>query len=218
MYKCTFGTLFFMAGVSSVASIPVDWILSMKLCKINSQRPAKVNDIANKNVWIGAAKYRHNLGEVYLQITEEDRKRTCTSTDRSCPNTDDCEFCDIRVLGFKPSLNMLHILTPNIKYIVADFRSIEEIQEPDVCLLNTETFTKDYVSCKMEYEDGCRSTENFSNLKMIIIVQRNHSSSTESSTESFSENELMKSRGVQLRLNGVLMPLLAYIQASLSSI
>eukprot|EP00105_Crassostrea_gigas_P046116 XP_019930264.1 PREDICTED: uncharacterized protein LOC105346651 isoform X2 [Crassostrea gigas] len=199
MYKCTFGTLFFMAGVSSVASIPVDWILSMKLCKINSQRPAKVNDIANKNVWIGAAKYRHNL-------------------DRSCPNTDDCEFCDIRVLGFKPSLNMLHILTPNIKYIVADFRSIEEIQEPDVCLLNTETFTKDYVSCKMEYEDGCRSTENFSNLKMIIIVQRNHSSSTESSTESFSENELMKSRGVQLRLNGVLMPLLAYIQASLSSI
>lgn len=199
MYKCTFGTLFFMAGVSSVASIPVDWILSMKLCKINSQRPAKVNDIANKNVWIGAAKYRHNL-------------------DRSCPNTDDCEYCDIRMLGFKPSLNMLHILTPNIKYIVADFRSIEEIQEPDVCLLNTETFTKDYVSCKMEYEDGCRSTENFSNLKMIIIVQRNHSSSTESSTESFSENELMKSRGVQLRLNVVLMPLLAYIQASLSSI
>lgn len=50
-------------GVSSVASIPVDWILSMKLCKINSQRPAKVNDIANKNVWIGAAKYRHNLGK-----------------------------------------------------------------------------------------------------------------------------------------------------------
>lgn len=46
-------------GVSSVASIQVDWILSMKLCKINSQRPAKVNDIANKNVWIGAAKYRH---------------------------------------------------------------------------------------------------------------------------------------------------------------
>lgn len=46
-------------------------------------------------------------------------------SDGSCPNTDDCEFCDIRMLGFKPSLNMLRNLTPNIKYVVADFRSIK---------------------------------------------------------------------------------------------
>lgn len=107
---------------------------------------------------------------------------------------------------------MLHNLTANIKYIVADFRSIEEIPEPNDCLMNTENLIKEYVSCKMKYEDGCSSTENFSNLK--IIIQRNHSSSIESS----SENGLMKSRGVQLRLNVVLMPLLAYMQASLSSI
>lgn len=48
-------------------------------------------------------------------------------SDGSCPNTDNCEFCDIRMLGFKPSLNMPHNLTENIKYVVADFRSIEGI-------------------------------------------------------------------------------------------
>lgn len=57
-----------------------------------------------------------------------------------------------------------HIWNNNLKiYIInnSEFKKstcFTEIQEPDVCLLNTETFTKDYVSCKMEYEDGCRST------------------------------------------------------------
>lgn len=79
--------------------------------------------------------------------------------------------------------------------------------------MHTENLIKEYVSCKMKYEDGCSSTgfffiiiniklrllqnviflsvyylsvwfliaENFSNLK--IIIQRNHSSSIESSSE-----------------------------------
>lgn len=46
-------------------------------------------------------------------------------SDGNCPNTDKCEFCDIRMLGLQPFFNMLHNITPNIKYIVADFRSIE---------------------------------------------------------------------------------------------
>lgn len=209
MYQCTFRTLFFMAGMVSVSSVFTDWIVSIKLCKINGLRPANVNDIVNKNIWIGAAIYRHHWGEVYLQITEEDGQRTCNRTDGYCPNTDKCEFCDIRMLGLQPSFNMLYNMTPNIKYIVADFRSIEGIPEPDLCLMNTENFTKEYVSCKMKYEDGCRFTENFSNLK--IIIQRNSNRSTESS----SENGLMKSRGTQLRVNVALTPLLAWIQSFL---
>ncbi|XP_052712694.1 uncharacterized protein LOC128186824 isoform X2 [Crassostrea angulata] len=190
MHKCTFGSLFFMAGVSSVASIPANWTLSMNVCKIIGQRPAKDNDIVNKHVWIGAAKYRYNM-------------------DGSCPNTDDCEFCDIRMPGFKPSLNMLYNLTPNIKYVVADFSSIEELPEPNLCLLNTVNFTKEYVSCKMKYEDGCRSTDNFSNLK--IILQNNHNRSMESSSES----GLMKYRGMHRCVNVALIPLFACIKSLL---
>lgn len=198
-----------MAGVSSVASIPANWTLSMNVCKIIGQRPAKDNDIVNKHVWIGAAKYRYNMGEVYLQITEENRNRTCTGTDGSCPNTDDCEFCDIRMPGFKPSLNMFYNLTPNIKYVVADFSSIEELPEPNLCLLNTVNFTKEYVSCTMKYEDGCRSTDNFSNLK--IILQNNHNRSMESSSES----GLMKYRGMHRCINVALIPLFACIKSLL---
>lgn len=32
------------------------------------------------------------------------------------------------------------------------------IPDPDLCLMSTENFTKEYVSCKMKYEDGCRFT------------------------------------------------------------
>lgn len=69
-----------MAGMISVSSIDTDWISSIKLCNSIGQRPAKVNDIVNKNIWIGAAIYRHHLGEVYLQIAEEDGQRTCDGT------------------------------------------------------------------------------------------------------------------------------------------
>lgn len=88
-----------------------------------------------------------------------------------------------------------------------------EIPEPNDCLMHTENLIKEYVSWKMKYEDGCSSTgfffiiiniklrllqnviflsvyylsvwfliaENFSNLK--IIIQRNHSSFIEFSSE-----------------------------------
>lgn len=46
-----------------MAAIAADWTLSMNICKINGQRPAKDNDIVNKHVWIGAAKYLYNMGK-----------------------------------------------------------------------------------------------------------------------------------------------------------
>lgn len=201
--------------MASVSSIDTNWVYSIKLCKINGLRPAKVDDMVYKKIWIGSAIYRHHLDEVYLQITEEDGQRTCTGTgtDGYCPNTDECEFCDIRMLGLKLSRDIFHNLTSNFKYIVADFRSIEEIPEPDLCLLNTENFTKEYVSCKKKYKEGCEYTENFSKWK--IIIQKNHIHSIKSS----SKHVLMKSRGTQLRLNfTLLMLLLAHIQALLPSI
>lgn len=48
-----------------MASIATDWVKSMKLCKFHGQRPAKVNDIVNKNIWIGAAIYRGDFGKQF---------------------------------------------------------------------------------------------------------------------------------------------------------
>lgn len=52
-------------GMVSVSSVATDWIVSIKLCKINGLRPANVNDIVNNNIWIGAAIYRHHWGKQF---------------------------------------------------------------------------------------------------------------------------------------------------------
>lgn len=53
-----------------MASIATDWVKSMKLCKFHGQRPAKVNDIVNKNIWIGAAIYRGDFGKHFDYLNE----------------------------------------------------------------------------------------------------------------------------------------------------
>lgn len=215
MYRCTLWILLVATGVTFVSSITTKWVSSMKLCKFNNYGPAKINDVLKKNVWIGEAKYQRQWGEVHLQITEEDKKRTCIGTDFPygyCPSTEKCKFCDIRMSlrmhlsQFFSNWNMLVNLTSNINYIVADFRNIEELPEPDLCLLNNENFNKEYVSCKNENEDGCKSADNFSNLKIIIHANLSLESP---------KNGLMKSKGIQLHLNFVLVPLLLYTQAFL---
>lgn len=171
MYKLTIKILFFMTVLSSVSSsINTTWISAMKICENSDERPTKTKDLVKTDTWIGEAKYKLQWGEVFLRVEAAHRNKTCISTAESnCSNSaGDCEFCDISNLGFQSAWNKIRHPTPNKKYIIADFRNIAEIKEPQLCLVKTSSFTTRFVSCKQEHLYGCQETDEFSNLKITL--------------------------------------------------
>lgn len=150
----------------------------MKICVNSDERPTKTVDIVKTDTWIGAAKYKLQWGEVLLRVEAAHRNKTCISTAESnCRNsTGDCEFCYLSDLSFQSAWNKSKHLTPNKKYIIADFRSIAEITEitePDLCLMKTSNFTTRFVSCKQKHHHGCQETDEFSNLKITVEARIN---------------------------------------------
>lgn len=194
MYNRSMRILISIIVVTSVSSIKTDWNLSIKLCRYSNYRPANINDIVKKNTWIGEAMYKFDWGNVQLNIEESNPNRTCSARDGNCANMDKCKFCDISHIDLQSAWEMLNNLTQNRKYIVADFKNLQEIPEPQRCLMRSENLTK-YVICKQEHEDGCQPTENFSNLKIILQVYIRTSSA----------NELKIYGGFQMQVSGVLM-------------